>query len=122
MKAHPTGVPMDTWGPGVEHWAAGDKFYAVMVDDSANGALPNFVTAQLREIGAFSEIMDDRGNFDVRVHTVLSRPTTLVRCDEQGIAVDADLSTPAVELLTEFEFPAGTSARDAMIAAGFDVE
>lgn len=113
---------MDTWGPGVEHWSAGDGFYAVMVDPGASGALPTFVTAQLREVEAFSDIVDARGNFDVRVHTVLARPTTVVRCDEQGVAVDADLATPAVELLTEFEFPAGTSARDAMIAAGFDVE
>lgn len=122
MKAQPTGLPMDTWGPGVEHWAAGDQFYAVMVDETANGAIPNFITAHLTEIAEFRDLMDERGNFDVRVHTVLTRPTTLVLCDEHGVAIDADTSTPAIELITVHEFPPGTSAAEAMKLAGYEVK
>lgn len=114
MKAHQTDVPMDTWGPGVTHWAAGDKFYAVMVDDVTDGKLPKFLTGALEEIAQFTDL-------DVRSHQILPRPTTLVRCDENGVAIDADTATPAVELLTEYEFPPGTSAEDALTAAGYEV-
>ena len=121
MQAHRTNVDMGHWGPGVTHWAAGDVFYAVMVDDATNGVLPKFVTAALREIEEFSELLDANGNFDVRTHVVMPRETTLIRCDAAGIAIDADTSTPAIELLVEHRFPPGTSAVDAITAAGFTV-
>lgn len=85
-----------------------------MVDDATNGTLPMFLTVALEEIARFDDL-------DYRSHQILPRPTTLVRCDEHGVAIDADTSTPAVELLTEFEFPAGTTAADAMVAAGYEI-
>lgn len=112
MDARKTNVPMGQWGPGVTHWAAGDRFYAVMVDDATDGTLPKFFTGVLNEIAEFTDL-------DVRSHQLLPRPTTLVRCDADGVAIDADSSTPAVELLTEFTFPAGTTAEAAMVLAGF---
>lgn len=112
--AAPTGLPMARWGPGVTHWQAGDRFYAVMVDTATDGTLPKFLTGVMAEIESFAEL-------GVASHQILPRPTALVRCDAAGVAIDADTSTPAIELLTEFRFPAGTSAEDALIAAGYSI-
>lgn len=115
-KAYRTDLDLiETWGPGVTHWSVGDKFYAVAVDEDTDGKLPNFFDSFAQQILDLSKVKITSGQ-------VLPRPTTLVRCDENGVAIDADTSTPAIELLTEFECPAGTSARDALIQAGYEVD
>ena len=110
-KAHKTNVDMSTWAPGVEHWSVGGGvYYAVMVDNK----MDTFLTPYLEEIEKFTDI-----NFGT--HQILARPTTLVRCDANGVAIDADTSTPAIELITEYSFDPGTSAKQALALAGYEV-
>lgn len=106
---------MSGWGPGVTHWQVGeDVFYAINVDDATDGKLPKFITPLFKEIEKFTDI-------DVKTCQILPTPTTLVRCDENGVAIDSDLTTPAIEIKAEFTFPPGTSAKDALVFLGYEV-
>jgi len=114
MEARKTEVDMSHWGPGVTHWLVGHTYYAVSVDDVTDGTMPKFITPYFKEIESFTGI-------NMKTSQVLPRPTTFVRCDANGVAIDADTKTPAIELITEFTFPPGTTAEAALESLGCEV-
>lgn len=107
---------MSTWGPGVSLWQVDENvFFAISVDDVTDGSLPKFITPFFEEIQKFTDI-------NMKTCQILPTPTTFVRCNQDGIPVDGNPDTPAIEIKTEFTFPAGTSAEKALEFLGYEVE
>ena len=98
---------MGHWGPGVTLWKYLDKYYAVCVDTITNG-LPVNLSKALDELGQLI------GDPNLKDHKIMPKPTTIVLCDENGMAIDGDTSTPAIDLVTVLECSPGTSDIEAM--------
>ncbi len=97
--------PMRRWPPNTRLYVdESGQHYAVHVDAGLSAGQENAVNAALSDLG---QPMVKSG-----MHTIMLCDTTIVACDENGIAPDL---TPMSTC------PPGTSHENALAAAGFEI-
>lgn len=96
---------MRRWPPNTRLYVdESGQHYAVHADGGLSGGQQNTLNAALDELG--------QPAVKSGMHTIIMCETTIVACDENGIAPDL---TPMCTC------PPGTSHEDALAAAGFEV-
>lgn len=97
--------PMRRWPPGTRLYVdESGQHYAVHADEGVSAGQQNTLNAALNDLG---QPMVKSG-----MHTIIMCDTTIVRCDENGIAPNL---TPMCTC------PPGTSHEDALAAAGLEI-
>lgn len=101
---------MGGWPPDTRHYRAADGTnYAVIVHGDIDAATQALVEAVIEELdGPMPEGM----SVPIEQYRVVPQPTVIIPCAANGQPIDL---TPA------WTFPPGTSAADALAAAGYEI-